>query len=162
MKPSWVNLSIRKYDTHRDTPSVESVRPGGLAGRRSYAASVEWLNGFKQKEEDSKSLCPTRPSIDLVSRPQSGAAAPQGHGAPATPQPGEGERRCHTKTKSSGWPTLRGKARFAGNPRASSFPRRQLICTPVPSRRCLGLWSLLSLKYEPYIESPSPRAYSRI
>jgi len=160
---------MRKYDTHRDRPSVESVRTGGLAGRRSYAASVRSLNGFKQKEQDSKSLCSTRPRNDFVSRPQCGAAAPQGHGSkstrplgPATPKPGEGVRRCHTKTKTSAWPTLTGKARCAGNPRAASYPRRQLICTPAPSRRCLGLWSLLGLKYEPYIKSPRPRAYSRI
>ena len=43
-----------------------------------------------------------------------------------------------------------------------SYPRRQLICTPVPSRRCLILWSFVGLKYEPYFESPSPRAHSRI
>ena len=100
---------------------------------------VCWTNVFEQKAQSSKSLCPTRPRNDLVSRAQSGATAQQGADAksarplgPATPKPGEGGRRCHTKT----WPMLMGKACDAGYATASSDPRRSLICTPAFPSRC--------------------------
>src|SRR5688572_2487487 len=129
--------------THGDKPSMESTCTGGLACRRLGQPGVRWLNVIKQKAKNPKSLCPARPRNDLVSGPQGGAAAQQGHGTKstrplgsATPKPGEGGGRCYTKTKPSAWLTLWWKVRCAGNPRASSYLRRQLICTPVPSRRC--------------------------
>ena len=59
------------------------------------------------------------------------------------------------ENEKSAWPTLTRKVCCAGNPRASSYPMTTIETLSYPLVVC-------RIEYEPYIESPSPRAHSRI
>jgi hypothetical protein len=108
---------------------------GGLANVQSDRPGVRWTNVSEQKAQSSKSLCPTRPRKDLVSRPQSRAADESSAGptparfpGSATPAPGRGGRQCQTKATAG--PMLKGKGCSAGNARDSPGPRESSTCRP--------------------------------